>query len=217
MKIKGNIILVVFLAFSKIASADSPLTSTPFWMAYEEVKEVKYAKEKGLDKKTMKVLTNKSVSCDIKLAIINCFGWKSGYTEKFEEHLISKRKGLKRDVFKYLKSESEDMPQETKQTQLLNTDDLVCWSYLRAMDNYDTPIYSTKGAFLAYWRDKKNMSAGVVWCLVISQIAMMGDWCKIYESAQQFIVEAEYENNLLKEEAVTIIMEYLNLYEQDCD
>src|SRR5690606_9911417 len=147
---------------------------------------------------------------------INSFGWGSGYTQSFEDHLIEKRKGLTREVFKYLKNDSEDMPEENSQTELLTTDDLVCWAYLRAMDNYETPFYSMKGAFLAYWRNQKNMSAGVVWCLVVSQMALMSDWCKIYESAKTFIVNAEYEVNIFKEEAITIIMEYMNLYEQDC-
>lgn len=197
--------------------ADSPLTSTPFWQAYENDKEVKYAKENGLNEKVLKYLTSKKISCDVKIAMINSFGWSSGYTQKFEDYLLSKRKGLTKDVFKYLKKESEEMPVENDQTQLLSTDDLVCWTYLRAMDNYDTPQYSMRGAFLAYWRDTTNMSAGVVLCLVFAQQAMMYDWCKIYESAQAFIIEPEYKENLLKEEAVTIIMEYLNLYEQDCN
>ena len=212
-----NLILVIFtVVLSNISLADSPLTSTPFWMAYEEVKEVKYAKENGLDKKVLKRLTGKKLTCDIKLAMINCFGWGSGYTKKFEDYLIENRKGLTRDVFKYLKSDGESMPEENEQTKLMTTDDLVCWAYLRAMDNYETPHYSIKGSFLGYWRDTKNMSAGVVWCLIVSQIALMNDWCKIYESAQEFIVNADYETNLLLDEAVTIIMEYMNLYEQDC-
>ena len=213
----STILTIAFFCFSFFGLADSPLTSTPFWMAYEDVKEVKYAKENGLDKKVLKQLTGKKLSCDVKLAMINCFGWGSGYTSTFEDYLIENRKGLTREVFKYLKEESDDMPEENEQTKLLTTDDLVCWAYLRAMDNYDMPYYSMRGAFVAYWRDQKNMSAGVVWCLIVSQMALMGDWCKIWESSQQFIIEAEYESNLFRDEAVTIIMEYMSLYEQDCE
>lgn len=217
MKSLKKILFLGLLFISNSLLADSPLTSTPFWMAYEDIKEVKYAKENGLDKKVLKALTGKKLSCDVKLAIINSFGWSSGYTETFENHLLSSRKGLERDVFKYLKSDSDEMPQETSQTLLLETDDLVCWAYLRAMDNYNTPQYSIKGAFLAYWRDQKNMSAGVVWALLVGQLSMSGDWCKIYEAAEEFILNAEYDKNILREEAVTIIMEYMNLYAQDCE
>jgi hypothetical protein len=210
-------VLSLFVLLTAInVFADSPLTSTPFWQAYENDKVVKYAKEKGLNEKVLKQLTGKKLDCDVKIAMINCFGWSSGYTKKFEDYLISKRKGLTRDVFKYLKAESEDMPTENEQTQLLTTDDLVCWSYLRAMDNYSTPQYSMRGAFLAYWRDTTNMAAGVVLCLIAGQQAMMYDWCKIWESAEMFITDADYKSNLLKEDAVNIIMEYLSLYEQDC-
>ncbi|UKN02925.1 hypothetical protein K6119_05275 [Paracrocinitomix mangrovi] len=210
--------LAVFaMSYASVSYADSPLTSTPFWQAYEDVKEVKHAKENGLDKKALKWILSDKIGCDVKLAMINSFGWESGYTQKFEDALIENREGLTKDVFKYLKSEGEDMPEETEQTRLLTTDDLVCWSYLRAMDNYNTPQYSMKGAFIAYWRDSKNMASGVVWCLVVSQMHLFGDWCQIYESGQTFIKNAKYENNLLKDEAVTIIMEYLNLYEQDCE
>ncbi|MCB9223071.1 MAG: hypothetical protein H6582_02745 [Crocinitomicaceae bacterium] len=207
-------LLVLFLANNVFA--DSPLTSTPFWQAYENDKEVMYAKENGLNDKVLKSLLSKKTTGDVKIAIINCFGWGSGYTEKFENYLIEKRKGLTKDVFRYLKMESEDMPAENDQTKLLTTDDLVCWSYLRAMDNYQTPQYSMRGAFLAYWRDTTNMAAGIVLCLIAGQQAMMFDWCKIYESAQMFIVNADYKVNILKEDAVNIILEYLNLYEQDC-
>ena len=217
MSVRKLVFIIGLLFLSNTSLADSPLTSTPFWQAYEEEKEIEYTQKNGLDKKVLKMLTGTKITCDVKLAIINSFGWESGYTETFENYLLEKREGLTRDVFKYLKSDSEDMPEETDQTLLMTTDDLVCWSYLRAMDNYNTPQYSMKGAFLAYWRDQKNMSAGIVWCLVTSQLAMMGDWCMIYKSAQQYIVEAEYERNIFKEDAVTIIMEYMNLYEQDCD
>ncbi|MBD3638756.1 MAG: hypothetical protein HUJ25_15490 [Crocinitomicaceae bacterium] len=216
--IRTQHILFLFFVFNAlISSADSPLTDTPFWLAYEDDKNVSYARENGLDKKVLKLLTGKKLTCDVKLAIINSFGWESGYTQTFEDYLLEKRKGLDREVFKYLKSDSQEMPEETEQTELLTTDDLVCWSYLRAMDNYQSPQHSMKGAFLAYWRDTTNMSAGVVWCLVVSQMALMADWCKIYESAQTFIVEPEYQSNVFKDEAVTIIMEYMNLYKQDCE
>lgn len=210
-------LLVIGTILSTVsARADSPLTSTPFWQAYEDVKQVKYAKENGLDKKTLKWLTGKKLDCDVKLAMINSFGWSSEYTAKFENYLLEERKGLDREVFVYLKDDSEEMPEETEQTRLLTTDDLICWSYLRAMDNYQTPEYSIKGSFLAYWRDQKDMCAGVVWALLVGQMNMLGDWCKIYESAESFILNGEYERNIFREEAVVIMMEYLNLYEQDC-
>lgn len=211
-------LLVAFYSFCPtITLADSPLTSTPFWQAYEDVKDVSYAKENGLDNKVLKMLTGDKVSCDVKIAIINCFGWGSGYTKTFEDHLLDKRDGLNREVFKYLKSSSDEMPQETSQTKLLTTDDLICWSYLRGMDNYQSPEFSLKGAFLAYWRDQKNMSAGVVLCLVAAQQSMTYDWCKIYESAQMFLVDGVYDKNLMRDDGVNIIMEYMNLYEQDCE
>ena len=218
IKTYHNLLLIlILLGLGKSVQADSPLTSTPFWQAYEGDKDIDYAKANGLNKKVLKQLAGTKLSCDKKIAIINSFGWESGYTAVFEDYLIEKRKGLTRDVFKYLKESGDDLPQETVQTRMLTTDDLVCWAYLRAMDNYKTPEFSMKGAFLAYWRDQKNMSAGVVMCLIVSQQAMLYDWCKIYESAQMFIVEPVYERNLLKEDAKTIIMEYMNLYEQDCD
>ena len=129
---KQLLFIILILFSSKISLADSPLTSTPFWMAYEDEKEIKYAKENGLDEKVLKQLAGKKLSCDKKLAIINCFGWGSGYTETFENYLLEKRKGLTRDVFKYLKSDDESMPEENEQTKLLTTDDLVCWSILKS-------------------------------------------------------------------------------------
>ena len=104
MKKYTPFLCILFVFGLSTAKADSPLTSTPFWTAYKSVKEVNYAKENGMNKKTLKFLCGKKGASVIKLAVINSLGWKNGATKTFEDYLLAKRKGLNSNVFTYLKT-----------------------------------------------------------------------------------------------------------------
>lgn len=216
--LKNLFLLALSLILStQFVLADSPLTSTPFSNAYSTNKYVKLANESGYFKKTEKALGSKKVSSLDKLLLINALGWKSNDVAKFETYLISERKGLTTKAFDYLKTVSDDAPIDNDQTKLMTADDLMCWAYLQAMHDYNKPALAIRAAFLAYKRDKKNMAYGTVLGLIAGQKAFDTDWCGVYQRAHQMIVETEYENNELSEAGVKIIMDYINLYQQDCD
>ena len=214
--IKIIALLILALNFN-FSFADSPLTSTPFSTAYSADKNVKLATEKGYSKKTEKALGSSKTSSLDKLLIINAFSWEDENSATFEKYLISKRKGITTDVFTYLTTVSDDVPQENEQTKLLTADDLMSWAYLKAMSDYNNPQLALRAAYLAYSRDNKNMAYGTVLGLIASQKAFDRDWCDVYQTANKMIVEMEYENNQLSDAAVKIIMDYIGLYKQDCD
>ena len=218
MKTLSAFLLFIGLAFSYTSKADSPLTSTPFSDAYKTEKVVQYAIENGMDKKTLKNLTSKKVSSLHKICIINALGWgeKLKYRDAFQDYLLSKRKGLKPEVFTYLEEVGDEAPAETEQTKLMTADDLICWGYLQALGDYFNPKKSFRAVFLAYKRDMENMAYGTIFCLVAAQNAMDYDWCQVYEFGQKMIVDPEYTNNIMDQEGQRIILEYLGLYQADC-
>ena len=89
-------LLLLSLCLATGAQADSPLTSTEFFRAYLDVKEVKYASENTLDDKLLKFLASAKANPVHKLAVINALSWgKTDYVNTFEAFLLKKRKGLK--------------------------------------------------------------------------------------------------------------------------
>lgn len=212
-----SILSFVFILSLSFARADSPLTSTHFSNAYQEEKMVLYAQEHDLDKKLLKFLGKEKKSAVIKIAIINAFGWgKKDLVHQYETYLLKKRKGLKQEVFDFLRIDADDLPEENEQTKLLSADDLMCWAYLQAIGDYFKPSVASRAAYFAYVRKPKSMAHATVFTLIACQIAFDSDWCRVYELGKEFLVDKTYEENILKKEAVQIIMDYLGLYKGSC-
>ena len=215
---KTIILSIYLLCVSLFALADSPLTSTSFYSAYQDLKQVEYAIENGMDKKVVKILGSKKTDIVTKIAIINAMSWgDTTSVVKFEEYLLKKRKGLKPEVFTYLIEHSDDTPQENSQTLLLTADDLACWAYLQSMGDYFNPDYAMKASFLAYLRDVESMGHAVPLALIAAQKAFDYDWCSVYTIPYGLLVEAKYSKNIVTDEAIDMIMEYINLYQADCE
>jgi len=209
------IILLLFITFNAIA--DSPLTSTPFHTAYSSVKEVQYALDNGLDKKMLKFLGSSKKSVIHKIAIINALSWgNKELVGEFESYLLSKRKGLKQEVFEYLKTVSNETPQENEQTKLLSADDLICWAYLQTMGDYNQPALGMRGGFLAFQRDNESMAHMVPFALLAAQKAFDSNWCTVYQIPHKMLEEGEFTKNKISDAAMKVIMDYINLYKGDC-
>lgn len=216
MKILKLTLLGIFALCFTVTKADSPLTSTDFWVVYKNVKEVNYVSENGLDGKALKFLCGKKGSSLNKMAAINSLGFAHKSTAALETYLLSKRKGLKPEVFEFLKAESVEVPTENEQTALLSGDDLMCWAYTQAMDDYFNPKLAFKAIFFAFIRDDQNMSYATVFSLIAAQIAFDSDWCNVYKIPKEYLADKTFTNNQLSPEALKIIMDYVGLYEQDC-
>ena len=121
-------LIAIFLISSVLCSkADSPLTSTNFSKAYKSEKMIVYTKENGLNQKLLKFLGKEQKESVIKIAIINELGWGAkDLVKQFEAYLLDKRKGLKPEVFDYLREFTEEIPVENEQTNQLTADDLMC-------------------------------------------------------------------------------------------
>ena len=215
---KSLYLLLLTFGLTLSALADSPLTSTEFFRAYLDVKEVKYATENPLDKKLLDFLGSPKANPVHKLAVINALSWgKTDYVTTFENYLLKKRKGLKKEVFDYMRiTENSETPQETEQTRLLTADDLMCWAYLQTMGDYFQPAMGMRGAFFGYARDAESMAHVTSFALIAAQQAFDTDWCQVYMIPKTMLEDSAYSKNLVKPEAINIIMEYIGLYAAEC-
>ncbi|MDC3352100.1 hypothetical protein OAV92_02525 [Crocinitomicaceae bacterium] len=212
-------LIAIFLISSVLCSkADSPLTSTNFSKAYKSEKMIVYTKENGLNQKLLKFLGKEQKESVIKIAIINELGWgDKDLVKQFEAYLLDKRKGLKPEVFDYLREFTEEIPVENEQTNRLTADDLMCWAYLQALGDYFTPKLASKAAYFSFVREPNSMAHASVFALVACQVSFDTDWCYVYQIGQEFLVAKTYDKNKLSQEALKIILDYFNLYAADCN
>ena len=211
------ILAISFFFINLSVLADSPLTSTPFYTAYNHIEAVKYAEKNGLDKKTLKFLDS-NVPSDQKLAVVNALSWGDTSNIKiYEAYLLKKRKGLKVEVFEYLSTVQEEAPVETDLTKKLSGDDLMLWAYMKAMGDYFHPSKAIRGAYFAHLRAESNMAYATAFSLIGSQVAFDYNWCNVYLICHDYIETLAYTDCVLNPKAVKIIMEYINLYKESCE
>ena len=97
LKMKRLAFILISLLLVSVTYADSPLTSTDFYYAYEDVLLVKQAKQaKGkLSKEMLTYLAEDGNKLDVKLAIINAVGWNVNglsNSKKFLTYVMNKKK-----------------------------------------------------------------------------------------------------------------------------
>lgn len=169
---KTKIFLIVLLSqlgFTKSLLADSPLTSTYFGSVYYDIEVVKLASETDglLTPELMSYLSDGENPIDYKIAIINELSWSfdgKNNSEIFYEYLNSDHKY--KNTKKFLKSADADI--------------LICYAYLKALDDYfnvdDAIIYAQK----AKEKNKESFTINIVCALIEAQNAFDDDWCELY-------------------------------------
>ncbi|MCX7697594.1 MAG: hypothetical protein N2Z72_07890 [Bacteroidales bacterium] len=185
--------------------ADSPLTSTDFWEAYKDVYIIQLAQSSGgqLNNELCSYLINEKNPIDVKMALINCLGWSiQGKTNSiiFLKYL-SAHTNLKNE--KKLKTKGSDYL-------------LLCYAYLKAMDNYFNVQEAFEWAKLACIKNKNtSFTFAMIRSLIEAQIQLDINWCNVYK----VVNEVMNDHNLLmdmREEAIEIIWAYISLYEDTC-
>ena len=199
MKTNFIVVLIIGLLISQNLFADSPLTSTDISKAYKDSKIVQLASRSDgkLNDELLNYLFDSKNPIELKIALINELGWdfdgKNNATV-FYEYL---RKNNLKDINE------------------ANADILICFAYLKALDNYfdveEAIIYAKK----AKSKNEKSYTINIICALIEAQKAMDSDWCEVYNLTNNVRI-----NELLikdmKEEAVNIIFEYMDLYQDDC-
>jgi len=193
--------LTSFLSYLR---ADSPLTSTEFSAAYQHEKVVAYASQTNgiLTQEIIRYLLAKNKPVDVKMAVINQLGWKmdgKNNGDIFLAYLLEKKK------YKDL----EDFTENGKDFELL------CFAYLKAMDNY----FEVGEAFYyvqkAQYKNQNSYTFNIIYGLINAQREFDNDWCEVYQTTDR----VRKDNSLKKDisdEAIGIIFEYMDLYAEYC-
>lgn len=203
-------LITLILLISQYAFADSPLTSTEFYKAYMEVQLVQDAiKCKGkMTNAMLEYIYAETNPLEIKLAIINAIGWNV--------------KGLKNSqtFFKYVmnkKNYKTDFGGDYTAFKWYATrDELVCFSYLKAMDNY----FELADAFDIVIEAQRKYSDSFVVNMIYNLIKVQG-LTAYGESCYASKIFSALKNNQkltmdMKNEAMPFVFEYMDDIGKNC-
>lgn len=198
--ITGIAILIAAVVLSQNLFADSPLTSTPISEAYKDSKIVQLASttEGRLTIELMNYLNESMHPVELKIAVINQLGWGfNGFNNAYYFYEYLQEKYNFKDTDEFLNQASADL--------------LISLAYLQAMENYfnvDEPIiYALK----ARSKNNESYTINIICALIEAQKAMDSDWSEVYNLTNNVRLNRSL-NRDMKEEAVKIIFEYMDLY-----
>ena len=199
-------LLIVSLTY-----ADSPLTSTDFYYAYEDVFLVKQAKQaKGkLSKEMLSYLAEDGNKLDVKLAIINAIGWNVNglsNSKKFLTYVMNKKK-----------YKVEFVGPETTFNWNATADELICYAYLKALDNYFDVVEASNVAGLALKKKPSSFSVNMIHSLIKAQgLTSFSENC----FASKIFKTLKNNPNLtmdMRKESTIFIFEYMDFVGANCD
>ena len=206
MKSKLFLSLVFGLLINQKIFADSPLTSTPFAEAYKDLEIIQKASKSNGDITVdlMDYLYEKSNPIDVKIALINEIansGWRIEFKEKNNAEIF----------LAYLEQKESGFSLNGNP----NSEILISYAYLKALDNYFDVAAATQWADLAKYGNEKSYTINIVWALIHAQQAMDSDWCEVYTLAHRVRENKDLVQDM-KEGAIAIIFEYMDLYKDNC-
>lgn len=174
MKIKNLLLCLFFLLLANQSFADSPLTSTEFYKGYIDIAIVKQARKSDgiITEKQLQFLTNSKNPVAIKLALINSLGWNTkgkSNAPKYLAYLFEKQPLLNYKNF-YNKA---------------TTTQLICYAYLKAMDDYFNVKSASVFARQAMRKAPTTYSIHLIGTLIQVQGANQNNWCSVYTKINQ--------------------------------
>jgi len=207
MKSKLIIALIFGFAVNQKLLADSPLTSTQISNAYKDYAIIQLASKSNgnISVNLMDYLYEKSNPIDVKIALINEVansGWRIEFKEKnnaavFLKYLQQKERGFSLNVN-------------------ANSEILISYAYMKALDNYFDVAEATQWADMAKYGNEESYTVSIVWALIHAQQAMDSDWCEVYNLTNSVRENKELKIDM-KEEAISIIFDYMDIYKDDCN
>jgi hypothetical protein len=190
--------------------ADSPLTSTDFFKAYTAEPIVKKALSLKKGKITTDILlylADSTNPIDIKLATINALGWnvKGKNNSKAFLHFVLKNKNYNSEFHKDILSF----------TWHANAEELICYSYLKAMDNYFDISSALGYAELALKKDSNSFSINMIYRLIKAQgLTSLNEACLAFYQFNS--LKTDNLKNDMNRQAMIYVFEYLDDIGKDC-
>ena len=195
--LKNRLLLLLLLALllSQKLHADSPITSTPFSLAYSDYQIIMNASEANgvLNDQLIEYILRDDVAVDIKMAVINKLSWDiegKNNSKLFLNYLI----------------ENSLYKNEKQFRSLASGDELLAYAYLLAMDDYFDVEKAVEYADLAITRSPNSITYIMIEALIKAQHGIWSKWCSVYE------LNDEDANWDMKDDALRIIFRYMNLY-----
>ena len=202
--------LIITLIFSFVVNqkllADSPLTSTQISNAYKDYAIIQLASKSNGDITVdlMDYLYEKSNPIDVKIALINEIansGWRIEFKVKNNAEIF----------LEYLEQKESGFSMNGNP----NAEILISYAYLKALDDYFDVAGATQWADLAKYRNEESYTVNIVWALIHAQQAMDSDWCEVYKLTNS-VRENKGLKKDMKEEAISIIFDYMDPYKKYC-
>jgi hypothetical protein len=200
MKTNFIILLISGMLIGQNLFADSPLTSTDISNAYKDSRIVQLAATTDgvLNDELMNYLFDSKNPIELKIALINKLGWN------FDGKSNSKV------FYEYLKKNN------LKDINEASADILICYAYLKALDNYFDVEEAIIFAQKAKLKNNKSYTINIICAVIEAQKAMDTDWCEVYKLTNNVRLNGTLIKDM-KEEAVNSIFEYTDGYREYCN
>jgi hypothetical protein len=203
MNLKNVIFSLVFLLFVNNTFADSPLTTTPIYLGYMDIPLIRAAdKSDGIiTEQQLYFLIDNRNPIAVKLALINSLRWK------FEG---------KSNAPAYLKFLFELKPQLNYKNFINNAsaEELICYAYLKALDNYFDVKSATIFAKQAIRKAPTSYSIHLIGTLIFVQTYLSkNESYKIYTTMNQVRSNTRLKIDLRKK-SIKAIFDYIESYKE---
>lgn len=205
MKIKNLLLCLSFFFFVQNSFADSPLTSTEFYKGYIDIAIIKEARKSDgiITEKQLQFLTNSKNPIAVKLALINSLGWdtkgKSNAPE-YLEYLFEQKPHLNYKNF----------------INKASAEELICYAYLRAMDDYFNVKSASVFARQAMRNAPTNYSIHLIGTLIQVQGTTQNNWCTVYTKMNQVRTNKKLKLDF-KSKSIAAIFSYTDGYKKYCE
>ena len=204
MKIKNLLLCICFFFVVNNSFADSPLTSTPFYKGYMDIAIIKEARKSNgiITEKQLQFLTNSKNPVAIKLALINSLGWDTkgkSNAPKYLAYLFEKQPLLNYKNF-YIKA---------------TTTQLICYAYLKAMDDYFNVKSASVFARQAMRKAPTTYSINLIGTLIQAQGVNAKNWCIIFTEMNKVRTNKKLLNDF-RPKSIQAVFNYTDGYKEYC-
>jgi len=204
MKRIGVFIAFLFVLFSGFLYADSPITSTDFYTAYKDIEMVnKAAKLDVITPEIAEFLSSPKNPVDVKAAVINALSWDINGKNNAVLYLAYLEKKYNNDI-------------DTLTLEPLTADEVFCLGYLLAMDDYFFVGEALDLLLIAWELNDTSFTVSIILALVEAQEAMDYDWCEVWMLTEDVLLDESLKKDM-RDEAITIIVDYMSLYKDECE
>lgn len=196
--------LLLLAGISGCAQADSPLTSTDFYTAYQDIEAVqRAAAQKEIDPEILGFLSSPANPIDVKAAVVNALSWDITAAQNARSYRL-------------FLHEFHQAGGEEELLDKLSADELLCLGYLTALGNYFEPDSALPWLRAAREKNPASLTVSLILALTEAQIAMDTDWCRVWRLGEAVFDDPRLTPDI-RPEAVGIVKDYLILYKDYCD